>query len=426
MALSDTQIRNAKPAARPRKLFDTGKGAVPGLFLLTNPTGSKLWRLRFWLHGKERLLALGAYPERGLAEARARALDARKLIADGIDPVESKRAEAVAEARAAGSTFATLAARWLDEGQWIAATRRQNAGILDRFVLPTLGKRRVDAIARSDVRDVVDAAARQRSGHDSKGRPSRIGGVVSARGVRRVVASVLDLALDDDLVEINVARARRTTGKGKRRTESHTPTPYRSLDADGLRDLLLRLDGYRGEPETVAALRLLMLCFTRPSETRCAKWSEFRLDAIGGSVWQIPAERMKARRPHDVPLSRQATTLLQDLRRLTGKSAWLFPNSRDPEKPMGSSTLQRALEYLRIDASPHGFRHTASTILHEQRFDTLVIEYQLAHKDRNAIRATYNSASYSQERRRMLQHWADWLDQLKAGKVAAGNVVAIR
>lgn len=426
MSLSDVQIRNTKPAERQRKLFDAGKSAVPGLFVLVKPGGSKLWRLRFWLHGKERLLALGSYPERGLAEARERALEARKLIADGIDPVESKRSEAVAAARAASNTFEALASRWLDEGAWVPATRRQYASQLERHVLPALGKRRVDAITRHDVRAVVDAVARARKARDKQGRPKRVGGVVSSRTAAHVIASVLDIAVDEDLVETNVARVRRRTGKGKRRTEAHTPTPYRHVDADGLRELLIRLDGYQGAFETVTALRLLMLTFTRPSEARCAKWTEFRLDAVGGATWQLPAERMKARRPHDVPLSRQAVALLQDLRRLTGRSPWLFPNSRDPKRPMGTSTLQRALEYLRIDASPHGFRHTASTILHEQGFDSLVIERQLAHKDRNATRASYNMAAYSQERRRMLQAWADWLDQLKAGKVAVGNVVAIR
>jgi integrase len=426
MALSDTLIRNTKPTAKQRKLFDTGKGAVPGLFLLIRPPASKLWRLRFWLHGKERLLALGAYPEQSLAEARGLAVEARKLVANDVDPVESKRVDAASRARAAGSTFAALAQRWLDDGAWIPATHKQYARLLERDIRPALGKRPVETITRHDLNRLLEAAARPRKARDLQGRPKRIGGVVSARTVRHIVAGVLDLAVDEDLVAVNVARERRVRTKGKRRSEAHEPTPYRSLTADGLRDLLVRLDRYGGAAETIAAIKLLMHCFTRPSETRCARWEEFNLDAIGGAIWQIPAKRMKARRPHDVPLSLQAVALLRELHRLTGRSGWLFPNIRDAAKPMGSSTLQRALEYLEVDSSPHGFRHSASTILHDHGFDTLVIERQLAHKDRNATRAAYNQATYSQERRRMLQHWADWLDQLKAGAVPAGNVVAIR
>lgn len=426
MALSDVRIRNAKPGASQRKVYDTGTGAVPGLFVVVMPTGSRIFRLRFWLHGKERTLVLGTYPELALEAARQMARDARSLIAEGTDPVLAKRAGAAAKARDAENTFGALAERWIADGAWTPATFRQYRRMLDRDLLPILGRLPVAKIERRDVIALLDAASRRRKARDVTNRPRMIGGVIAARTAGLALAGILDLAVDSGMADANVARGIRRTGKARRRATAHTPTPYRSLSPDGLRDLLLRLDGYGGSPRTVAALRLQMLCLTRPSEARCARWNEFHLDAIGGPIWQLPANRMKARRPHDVPLSRQAITLLRGLHRLTGESEWLFPNNRDPKRPMGTSTTLRALEHLGADASPHGFRHTASTILHDQGFDSLVIERQLAHMDRNATRRAYNSATYLVERRRMLQHWADWLDQLKAGKVAAGNVVSIR
>jgi integrase len=421
--LSDLSIRRLDPN-NPRKVYDAGKGAVSGLHVLVTPAGAKLFRLRYWIDGVdtagkrkaiERQLALGAYPEVSLAEARRRALEARGVVASGGDPVASRRAQRAADARERANTFGAYAKRWLDDGAWILATRKQYARLLERDILPALGKRPVGDITRADVDAIVRGAARQRVGKDAEGKRKRIGGVISARHVRQIISAVLDVALDDDAVVANVAAIRRTRTKSKRKVTHHVVTPYRHLSADGLAALLRKLDEYRGQPETVAAMRLLILCFTRPTELREARWSEFDLDAVGGAIWNIPPERMKGRRPHDVPLSHQAVAILRELHPLSSASGWLFPHTREPKKPMGRSTLQRALEYLEINGSPHGFRHSASTLLHDAGFDSLVIEKQLAHADRNATRRSYNMASFLPERRRMLQHWADYLDCLRDG-----------
>lgn len=425
-ALTDMALRRLEPAPRSRKVFDCGKGAVPGLYVLVQPTGAKLFRLRYWIDKRERTLAVGSYPTITLAAARSAAQEARALVSQGVDPVAARREQRAADARARASTFATYATRWLEDGAWIPATKRQYSRLLERDILPALGSRPVGAITRADVEAIVQSAARSRIGKDAEGKRKRIGGVVSARHVRQIIAAVLDLAVEEDALPANVAALSRTRTKAKRKSTHHVVTPYRHLSADGLRQLRDRLSAYRGQPETIAALRLLVLCFTRPSELRCARWAEFQLDAVGGPIWNIPAARMKGRRPHDVPLPTQAVAILHDLHALTGANdGYLFPNTRDPSRPMGTSTLQRAIGYLGLDASPHGFRHTASTLLHGAGFDTLVIERQLAHADRNATRRSYNMATFLPERRRMLQYWADWLDTL-ATETESASVIPLR
>jgi integrase len=420
MPLTDIQVRTAKPRERSYKLPDGG-----GLYLFLPPTGARLWRLRFTLHGKDRTLALGDYPTLSLKDARAGALLARQQLHGGIDPVHAKREAKASAARSADGTFGSVSDRWRQTRAWTAPTRKQYDRLFKRDIIPALGRRPVAQIQASEIRLVLGKAAKVRLGFDSEGKRKKLGGVISARHVQLLISGVLDLALEDGLCTINVARIRGVASRSKTPRETHIPTTYRHLSADGLRTLLVRLDTYKGEPTTTAALRLLMLCFTRPTEMREAKWAEFELDAIGGGMWRIPAERMKGRRSHDVPLSTQAIAVLQELKQHTAMSDFLFPNERDRNRPMGRSTLQRALGYLGMDSSPHGFRHTASTLLHEQGFDSLVIERQLAHIDRNPVRAAYNKATYLPERRRMLQQWADWLASLKAGEYG-GKVVQLR
>lgn len=420
MPLTDIQVRTAKPRECSFKLPDGG-----GLYLFVPPSGARLWRLRFTLHGKDRTLALGDYPTLSLKDARAAALVARQLLHAGVDPVQAKREAKASAARNAAGTFGALAERWRETRAWTAPTRKQYDRLFERDILPALGRRPVANIPLSEIRTVLEKAAKVRTGRDSEGKRKKLGGIISARHVQLLISGVLDLAVEDGLCTLNVARIRGIASRSKNRREAHIPTPYWHLSADGLRTLLLRLDTYRGEPTTTTALHLLMLCFTRPTELREAKWCEFDLDAVGGGIWRIPAERMKGRRPHDVPLSTQAIEALRKLRLHTGTSNFLFPNERDRERPMGRSTLQRALAYLGMDSSPHGFRHTASTLLHEQGFDSLVIERQLAHMDRNPVRAAYNKATYLPERRRMLQQWVNWIDSLKAGELG-GNVVPMR
>lgn len=428
---TDRTASTAKPGAKPRKIFDAGRDSVAGLHLLVRPNGSKLWRMRFWLHGRERLLALGSYTDgMGLAAAREAARAAKRAVADGIDPVAQRRTEAAERARASASTFASVAQTWLAEGRWVPVVRAGYATYLTRDILPVLGTTAVTDIRRADVIALVKRMERQRKGVDGRGRPVRVGGTVAARRVRMIVQAVLGEALQQDLVDHNVAADVPVPG-ARKGDAAHRPTPIRHFglaDDCKLRDFLLALDAYGGEPATIAAIRLQVLLFVRPTELRLARWDEIGVGVDGGPVLTIARERMKMRRePHVVPLARQALETIEGLRPLTGDSPYLFPHRSDRTRPIGSSTVLRALQALGSDASPHGFRHTASTRLHELGFDSLAIEAALAHRDRNAIRARYNMSGFETARRRMMQAWADWLDDLKAGrKPAASNVIPLR
>jgi len=284
-------------------------------------------------------------------------------------------------------------------------------------------------LRRSDIAAVVKRAERQRRSKDVHGRPKVVGGTIAARHVRTVMVSVLVEAVQRDLVDRNVARDVPVPGTRKG-DAAHRPTPFRHFglrDDEGLRNLLTSVDSYGGEPTSIAATKLLLFLFTRPSELRCARWDELTVGADGQPLLVIPRERMKSRREqHEVPLSRQAVAIIEGLRPLTGDTPYLFPNRRDRGRPMGSSTLQRVLERLGVDVTPHGFRHTASTRLHELGFDSLAIEAALAHSDSNRIRARYNMSTFEATRRRMMQAWADCLDNLKAGRKPAGNVIPLR
>ncbi|HTW37557.1 MAG TPA: integrase arm-type DNA-binding domain-containing protein [Steroidobacteraceae bacterium] len=392
--LTETRIRAVKPREKPYKLPD-GRG----LYLLVSPTGGRLWRLRYRYAGRESMLGLGAYPEVTLKAARERANDARKQLADGSDPAAVKRAERTAQA----DTFRAVALEWLGKQRFAAATREKTDWTFTELLFPFIGGKSVRQLTAPDILGVL-RRLEARGKHET------------AHRTRQRVSQVMRYAISTGRAESDPTRDLRG---------ALTPVVQRSHAAitDPVRvgELLRAIDGYIGDPATRAALKLAPLVFVRPGELRAAEWCEFNLE---GAEWRIPAERMKMGEQHIVPLSRQALSILEQLRPITGHGRYLFPSLRTRERPISENTLGAALRrlgYSKDEMTAHGFRSTASTLLNEQGFAPDVIELQLAHAERNKVRAAYNRAQRLEERRRMMQAWADYLEGLKTG----GNVVPI-
>lgn len=340
MSLSDTAIKNARGRDKPFKLYDAG-----GLYLIVTPAGGRWWRFKYRMDGKEKLLSFGTYPDVGLKEARARREEARKLLAEGIDPAGHKKAvQAANRAREAIDT---------------AHRALQSCGQIFRYAIAT-GRTERDVAA--DLR----------------------GALVPVK--RKAFATITDPA--------------------------------------AIGALLRDIDAYSAGPITRAALRLAPYVFVRPGELAGAEWKEFNLEA---AEWRIPAHKMKKRELHIVPLSRQALEILEDLRLYSGHTRFLFPSNRGNSRPMTKEGILAALRHMGYDKdvmTTHGFRSMASTRLNEMGFRPDVIERQLAHAERNSVRAAYNHAEYLEERRAMMNAWADYLDSLRAQSGAASGSVA--
>lgn len=391
-ALSDAKARNAKPRAKPYKISDG-----EGLFLVVMPSGSKYWRLRYFYVGKEKLLALGVYPEVSLADARDGRAQARKALAAGNDPAESKReAKRLITLRATNS-FETVAREWLEtrEHKWAASSSRQTTARLEQHVFPKLGPRPIAEITPPDVLAMLRA--------------------VEARGTLETAHRIMRICGQIFMYAIATGRAERNPvpdlhGALKPSVSKHYPF----LKASDLRDYLKKLEAYDGSPLTKLALRCLLLSFVRTGELRAAQWQEVDWER---AEWRIPAERMKMKELHIVPLSRQTITVLKEVQKLSGVRQYVFPNYHNPAACMSENAMLFALYRMGYHsrATGHGFRSTASTILNENGFRADVIERQLAHGERNDVRAAYNHAEYLPERRTMMQWWADYLDEL-AGK----------
>lgn len=401
MPLTDTHIRNAKPAERAQKLFDGG-----GLFLLLNPNGSRYWRLKYRHGGKEKLLAVGVYPQITLREARARRDAARQLLAQGIDPAAERKRERSAD------TFRTLAERWLAEHP----ARKQGTSDKRRFYAEHINRHLGDlaprAITAEDVVRTVKAVYSGAGKRDTS--PNRR---ETAARCHALCSRVFRWAVVHGLAERNPAAdvALRDL-LPKKKTRHHAAL----TDPADVAGLLRAIEDYRGSPVVRAALRFAALTFVRPGELRQAEWAEF-----DGDTWRIPGQRMKVGEPHIVPLSAQALAVLDELRPITGAGRFVFPSERTRERPMSENAITAALRrmgFSKNEMTAHGFRSTASTLLHELGFPPMVIERQLAHAERNKVAAAYNRADLLAERRRMMQAWADYLDTLRAG----GNVVPLR
>jgi len=394
MVLTDTKVRNAREKAKPYTLFDGG-----GLFLAVMPAGGKLWRWKYRFQGKQKLMAFGRFPDVGLAKARELHQAARKVLAAGTDPMQRRKALKVVTQ--SENTFKAIADLWMEhwkEGK----TPRHVAGTMRRLeanVFPTLGALPIAEIQAPDVVAMVRA--------------------VEARGVRDVAKRALETAGQVFRYAIANGHATRNPAAEIKPRDILKPSPktnYARIDGKDLPGLLRAIEVYQGTPVTRLAMKLMAHTFVRTSELIGARWSEINLEE---KRWDIPAERMKMRTPHIVPLSSQAIEVLELLQPLTGKGDLLFPGDRDPKRSMSNNTVLKALERMGYKGrmTGHGFRGVASTILHEQGFDHQHIELQLAHAPRNAVSAAYNHALYLKQRAALMQSWSNYLEAQQRGKV---------
>jgi integrase len=397
-SLSETKVRGAKPRERPYKLFDER-----GLYLLVTPTGGRLWRLRYRLGGREKLISLGAYPDVPLKRAREKRDEARRLIADDIDPSAERKAKRTALLE----SFEGVAKEWLElQSKSLAPETISILGArLKSALYPYLGSRPVAAITAQEL-----LAALRRI--EARGRHE------TAHRVRALAGRVLRYAVATGRAQHDVAAdLRDALAPVKSKNFSSVTDPVR------VGELLRAIDGYYGNPITTLALKLAPLVFVRPGELRAAEWSEFDLP---NAEWRIPGARMKMGEPHIVPLARQAVAILRELQPFARGGRYLFPSLRTRDRPMSNNTINAALRrlgYSSEEQTGHGFRSMASTLLNEHGFPPDVIELQLAHTERNKVRAAYNKAQRLPERRKMMQAWADYLDGLRAGKEVAPSVM---
>ena len=399
MPLKNVAVRNAKPVAKPRKLSDGG-----GLHVLIQPTGGKLWRLAYRFAGKQKTLALGVYPVVSLEEARRRRDEAKKLLARSIDPSVQRKVDKQA---GKGSSFRVVAeeviAKLEREGR-AQATLAKKRWLLD-FAYPAFGDRPVAEITAGDLLALLRGIEGQ--GHYE-----------TARRLRSTCGMVFRHA-------IATVRAERDPSMDLRGALTAPQVNHRAtiVDPKSIGALLRAIDGFDGQPTTRAALRLAAYVFVRAGELRRAEWDVFDLD---NALWSIPGEKMKMRRPHRVPLARQALAILRELQEITGNGRWLFPSVRSFTRPISENTLNAALRRLGYSSEEmciHGFRSMASTRLNEMgRWSPDAIERQLAHQEANAVRRAYtHGADFWNERVQMMQAWADYLDQLRDG----GKVVPL-
>jgi len=401
VTITDATIRTAKPKAKPYKIYDRDR-----LFLLVHPNGSKYWRLRYKRGDKEKVLALGAYPSVTLGEARRKAQEVHDLLVKGLDPAEQKAAQ---RAQACVTTFESVAQDWLarKKGKLSSTYFVKIEKTIRTNLFPRLGEKPIRVVSAGDVLECIRAMEAR-------------GAIELARRCKSYASAIFNYAGALEYVPVGYNPAQGLTRDVlEHRVVKHFP---HLIEAE-LGEFLRALAEYPGRPVTRLALKLLLLTFVRPGELRAAKWEEFNLDS-DAPIWRIPAERMKMRFPHVVPLSQQVVETLKELKIFTGHPPYLFPGGRGRLPYMSENTVNKAIALLGYKGRVvgHGFRATASTILNESRqFHPDVIERQLAHKDRNEIRAIYDRAEHLEERRRLMQWWADKLDAL-----ATANVVPLR
>ncbi len=401
--LTDTEIRGLKPREKPYKRTD-----ARGLYLIVNPSGALWWRFKYHYVGREKLLSLGTYPDTSLKLARENWDQARKLLAQGIDPSAHRQAEKTART----NTLSAIAEEWFRAGcpggnnrQLKAATIGQLRQRFDKYLKPRLGASPISTITVQNLRSVLLKI------QDS-------GTFETAHRVRALAERIYRYAIATGRADRNIAGDLRGTLAAVATTHFAAIT-----ESDQIGALLRAIDGYQGQPSVMYALRIAPYVFVRPGELRGAQWSEIDFQS---AIWVIPETRMKMGRPHTVPLSKQVLIILKELQEITGEGDLLFPGLRSQSRPISDNSLNAALRrlgYAKTEMTAHGFRTMASTRLHEMGMDTDDIELQLAHLDRNQIRATYNRAQRLTERRKMMQVWADSLDALRAGD---NNVTALR
>ena len=392
MKLTNQQIKAAKYGHGKSKLFDGG-----GLYIEPVKSGSKIWRYKYRLHGKEKRITLGHWPETTLKEARQKHAEARKLVSEGIDPIEERKARKMAVEESIKSTFESIAREWLGKQaiSWSKSTLKKTTARLDTYIFPWIGKKPILEINADDLIRCLNRIEEQ-------------GFYETARRVKTACGSVFRYAVATNRTERDPTLALRGI-LAKKKTQSLASI----TDPAEIGGLLRALESYQGHIVTRWALQLAPLLFVRPGELRTVKWPEIDFD---NALWRIPASKMKMKQPHLAPLSHQALEIFTEAQALTSDSEYVFPSVRTNTRPMSENTVTGALRRLGYPSGTmtgHGFRHMASTRLHEMGWRSEVIERQLAHKDPNAVRATYNQAEYLEERRQMMQEWSDYLDKLK-------------
>jgi integrase len=394
MALSDIKIRTSKPSNKQKKLFDSD-----GLFLLVSPQGGKYFRFKYRFDGKEKLLALGTYPEISLADARQRRDEARRQVAHGIDPGAVRKAMKQAETEST-ETFEVIAREWHAKftPSWTSGHANTIMSRLDRDLFPWIGARPINEIKAPELLTVLR-------------RVEARGALESAHRIRTIAGQVFRYAVATGRAERDPSADLK--GALPQPGEKHLAA---ITDPKEVAPLLRAIDGYSGHFVVKCALRLAPLFFVRPGELRHAEWAEIDLDE---AVWNIPAYKMKMKQPHIVPLSKQAIEILTELKELTGASKYVFPSGRSFARPMSNNALLAALRRMGYDKdtmTPHGFRAMARTILDEVlQVRSDFVEHQLAHAVRDPNGRAYNRTAHLIERRKMMQLWADYLYGLKQG-----------
>ena len=399
MALTDVSVKTAKSKVKDYKLSDAG-----GLYLYVSKTGGKLWRMKYRYDGKEDTLCFGAYPAISLLKARKLRDEARELLADNQDPKAAQKADKAEKQVNKANTFEFWAKRWLLHWQndkspfHVASTQRR----LESDIYPAIGSMPMTSIDAMHIADIMRAISAR-------------GALDLAKRAKNTISQVFRYAMANDTRAVN--RVSRNPAIDfmpsdiiqPRKAKNHARVDIKELPA-----LLRAIDTSETRAITRIAIKLMAYTFVRTSELIQAKWYEFDLSK---NEWRIPAERMKIKRPHIVPLATQSIELLATLQTITGETDYLFPHLNNHNKTMSNNTILKALERMGYKGTMtgHGFRGIASTALHEQGFDHQHIELQLAHSERNEVSAAYNHALYLTQRKAMMQEWADYLDKLKAG-----------
>lgn len=398
MPLTDSAARNAKPRedGKPAKLADG-----LGLMLLVMPNGSKYWRWKYRFLSKEKLLALGVYPNVSLKEARMKRDEARMLLADGIDPGAKRREDKLTAKIATANTFEAIAREWHAKvsHEWSTTHSERVLSAMEAHILPFIGQRPISEIKPLELLEVLRKV--EKAGH-----------IETASRLRQRCSAVFRLAILTGRCENDPAAPLTDALK------TQQAQPRKALKREEIPDFLRALEKYDGTNQTKLMMQLMLLTFTRVGEMAMAKWGEIDFDA---ATWRIPPEHRKLPEkskktapPHLVPLSSQAISTLQELQSISGGREHIFPNRNDPSRHMSPETLRRALHRMGFKgkADVHGFRSTASTILNEHGFNPDAIERQLSHSEHNKVRAAYNRAEYLKERQKMMQWWADFLKNL--------------
>ncbi|WP_413493778.1 tyrosine-type recombinase/integrase [Morganella psychrotolerans] len=394
MKLTDMAIKRAKPKEKAYTLADGN-----GLSLLVETNGSKGWRFRYQFAGKTKMISLGIYPVVTLNEARSKRDEARKLVANDINPSEARKAEKAASISQSENTFKNIALEWFGgrKDRWSVGYRDDMMDAFEKDVFPYIGDRPITDIKPLELLEVLSIMEKR-------------GATEKLKKVRQRCGEVWKYAIITGRAEYNPAPD--LAGAFIPHKREH----YAHLMVSELPDFLSSIDKYMGSQIVRTALRVLILTGVRPGELRKAEWSEINFDK---AIWEIPAEKMKMRRPHIVPLSEQVIELLKQIHPISGSYQYIFPSRTDYKKHISDMALNTMIRRMGYGgrATGHGFRHTMSTILHEQDYNTAWIETQLAHVDKNSIRGTYNHALYLDGRKEMLQWYANYMNDLESGKV---------